>query len=77
MRLQIQIDKPINQSLLLEQLQSLVTEIAMHDGYREVCSMSTRLPTTRRLARLSSCRANARPKPGSCTTRRPRLTGAA
>jgi hypothetical protein len=38
MRLQIQIDKPINQSLLLEQLQSLVTEIAMHDGYREVVS---------------------------------------
>jgi hypothetical protein len=38
MRLQIQIDKPINQPLLMEQLQLIVTEVVIHDGYLEITS---------------------------------------
>jgi hypothetical protein len=38
MRLQIQIDKPINEALLVEQLQPLAIEIAIHEGYLAVVS---------------------------------------
>ena len=38
MRLQIQIDKPINEALLIEQLQSLVVEMTIHDSYLEMVS---------------------------------------